>query len=191
MPRWPEDSRRRLIDAAVTLFAERGYAETTIDDLARRAGVTPRTFFRHFSDKEEVLFGDDDDLLPILIHAVTDDSGPVQAEPHMRRALSALATMLEPRREELRKRQHIIDSQISLSGRELAKQALWQQHVTTALIARGFPVEQSDVIASIGFALFRRSLHSWLAETEGASLDQRIGDALTRVPSVLETISSR
>jgi hypothetical protein len=108
----------------------------------------------------------------------------------MRKALGALAAALEPRREALRKRQRIIDSQISLSGRELAKQALWQQTVTAALIERGFAAEQSDVLASIGFALFRRSLHAWLADPHGPSLQDRIGGALTRVPSVLEVRSS-
>ncbi|MHC5794883.1 TetR/AcrR family transcriptional regulator [Lacisediminihabitans sp. FW035] len=190
MPRWPEDSRRRLIDAAVVLFAERGYTDSTVEDIALSAGVTPRTFFRHFSDKEEVLFGDDDDLLPLLLAEIRGDSGPVRAEAHMKRALGALAEVLEPRREALRKRQLIIDSQISLSGRELAKQALWQQQVTTALIDRGFPIEQSDVLASIGFALFRRSLHAWLAEPGGASLQNRIGEALAGVPSVLDITST-
>jgi len=190
MPRWPEDSRRRLIDAAVELFAERGYTESTVEDIALSAGVTPRTFFRHFTDKEEVLFGDDDDLLPLLLAEIRGDAGPVRAEAHMRKALGSLAEVLEPRREALGKRQLIIDSQISLSGRELAKQALWQQQVTTALIDRGFPVEQSDVLSSIGFALFRRSLRAWLAEPGGASLRSRIGEALAGVPSVLDTTSS-
>lgn len=189
MPRWPEDSRRRLIEAAVTLFAERGFAESTVEDVARSAGVTPRTFFRHFTDKEEVLFGDDDELLPVLIAAILEGSGPVRAEAHMRNVLGALAVVLAPRRDELRQRQRIIDSQIALSGRELAKQARWQQHVTAALIDRGFPAEESDVLAAIGFALFRRSLHSWLAEDGGSSLMRRIDDALARVPSIMAVSS--
>lgn len=191
MPRWPEDSRRRLIDAAVGVFTEHGYAESTIDEVAFRAGVTPRTFFRHFADKEEVLFADDDDLLPLLIGAILDESGPVRAEPHMRKALGALAAVIEPRREALRSRQRIIDSQISLTGRELAKQAEWQRQVTEALIARGFAAEQSDVLASIGFALFRGSLHSWLSETGGLTLDERVQSALSCVGSVLDTVSTR
>lgn len=190
MPRWPEDSRRRLIDAAAAVFTERGYAESTVDEVASRAGVTPRTFFRHFADKEEVLFGDDDDLLPVLLGAILDESGPLRADVQMRSALGVIARELEPRRVALRNRQRIIDSQISLAGRELAKQAAWQLHVTEALISRGFPSEQSDVLASIGFALFRRSLHSWLSETGGPTLDERIESSLNRLGSVLDTMSS-
>lgn len=66
MPRWPADSRERLVDAALGLFVEHGYAATTIDEIAARAGVTARTFFRHFVDKEEVLFSDDDSVMPAI-----------------------------------------------------------------------------------------------------------------------------
>jgi AcrR family transcriptional regulator len=191
MPRWPEDSRRRLIDAALQTFAEHGFAESTVEDIAGTAGVTSRTFFRHFADKEEVLFGDDDELLPILIAAISDGSGPVAAEPHMRAALTTLAAVMEPNRDALLRRQRIIDSTISLSGRELAKQAQWQQTVTAALIDRGFPAEQADVLSAIGFALFRRSLHAWLADNDGPDLTQRITDALAGVRSVLDVRSSR
>ena len=189
MPRWPEDSRRRLIDAALAVFSERGFAESTVDEIAGRAGVTSRTFFRHFADKEEVLFGDDDELLPVLLSAVAAGEGPVRAEPHMRAALGTLAAMLEPQRDALRRRQRVIDSQISLAGRELAKQAQWQHEVTKTLIARGFPVDDSDVLAAIGFALFRRALHSWLYDTDGPSLNERIDEALHSSRSILDVSS--
>ena len=59
------------MEAAADLFTAHGYAATTIDDIAERAGVSPRTFFRHFPDKEEVLFADDDQLLPVITTAIT------------------------------------------------------------------------------------------------------------------------
>jgi AcrR family transcriptional regulator len=190
MPRWPSDSRRLLIDAALASFSERGFAESTIEDIAQSAGVSRRTFFRHFSDKEEVLFADDDELLPLLISEILDDSGPVRADGHMRKALGVLAAILEPQRSALKQRQRVIDSQISLSGRELAKQALWQRRVADALVVRGFPSEQSEILAALGFALFRSSLVAWLASDGGPTLDDRIGEALTRVPTVLSVWSA-
>ncbi len=81
MPRWPEDSRRRLVDAAIGLFAEHGFAATTVDEIAARAGVTARTFFRHFTDKEEVLFADDDALLPTLLAAIAEPEGRSRPTP--------------------------------------------------------------------------------------------------------------
>jgi AcrR family transcriptional regulator len=61
-----EQTRHALADAALALFAERGYDATTIADIAERAGVSPRTFFTHHPSKEHVLFCDDDDWLQAL-----------------------------------------------------------------------------------------------------------------------------
>ncbi|CAN5241070.1 TetR/AcrR family transcriptional regulator [soil metagenome] len=190
MPRWPEGSRRRLIDTSLALFAEHGYADASIRDIALAAGLAPRTFYRYFTDKEEVLFGDDDQLLPVLLDAIAGGIGPVNAERHMSAALSRLALVLEPQRETLRIRQKIIDSQVSLTGRELAKQALWQQKVTAALIERGFLPAQADLLASLGFALFRQTLHSWLADDDDRSLADRMGEALRHARTVLDVSSS-
>lgn len=190
MPRWPEDSRTRLVDAAMSLFGEHGYAATTVDDIAARAGVTARTFFRHFGDKEEVLFSDDDSLMPHLIATIAEPTGPVAAEALMSRALSSLAEVMEPDREALRARQRIIDTEVSLAGRELAKQALWQRAVTTTLIERGFADEHAEVLSAIGFALFVRELHAWLADDDGPDLAHRVRDALPRVRTVLDEVSS-
>ncbi len=191
MPRWPEDSRTRLVDAAMSLFGEHGYAATTVDEIAARAGVTARTFFRHFRDKEEVLFSDDDSLMPHLIATIAEPTGPVAAEALMSRALSSLAEVMQPEREALRARQRIIDTEVSLAGRELAKQALWQRAVTTTLIERGFADEHAEVLSAIGFALFVRELHAWLADDDGPDLVTRVQDALPRVRSVLDVVSAR
>ena len=60
MARWAPDTRERLRTASMELFAERGFDATTVPDIVERAGVTRRTFFRHFGDKREVFFGDDE-----------------------------------------------------------------------------------------------------------------------------------
>ena len=57
MARWEPDSRGRLEQAALELYGERGFEQTTVAEIAERAGLTERTFFRHFADKREVLFG--------------------------------------------------------------------------------------------------------------------------------------
>lgn len=191
MPRWPEDSRERLVDAALSLFVEHGYAAVTVDDIAARAGVSARTFFRHFPDKEEVLFADDDELLPTLLTAIRGAGGNVTAEEHMTIALSSLGEVLEPQRPRLRTRQQIIDSHVSLTGRELAKQARWQQSVLTALTETGYAPDDADLLSAIGFAVFRRSLHSWLADQTGSSLNERVHAALLGVRSVMDVVPAR
>lgn len=184
MPRWPEDSRHRLVESALTLFTEEGYAAVTVDDIAERSGVSARTFFRHFPDKEEVLFADDDALLPLLLTAISTSTKAGAAEEHMRDALGTLADALEPQREALRHRQVVINSQISLAGRELAKQARWQQSAMTALVEVGYDPDAADLLSAIGFAVFRRALHAWLAEASGPPLRERVNVALVRVRSV-------
>ncbi len=188
MPRWPDDTRTRLVDAALTLFGETGYPSTTIDQIAAHAGVSARTFFRHFGDKEEVLFADDDALLPLLLDTIAsaDEARAATAESLMHHALGVLADAIEPSRRELAARQRIIDSDVALAGRELAKQARWQSAVATALVARGFSDDDADVLAAIGFALFRRSLHTWLAANDAVSLRERVARALPRIRTVLD-----
>ena len=56
MGRWEPDARGRLVKAAMELYGERGFEQTTVAEIAERAGLTERTFFRHFADKREVLF---------------------------------------------------------------------------------------------------------------------------------------
>ena len=193
MPRWPADSRTRLADAALELFSERGYTEVTVDDIAERAGVTARTFFRQFRDKEEVLFADDDALLPSLLETIAEPTGPVGAEPLMAHALARLAERMQPAREPLRRRQHVIDSDVALTGRELAKQARWQQAITEALTERGFDEGHAGLLAAVGFALFRRELHAWLADPSGepVPLPDRVRAALPSVRTVLDARTTR
>ena len=190
MPRWPEDSRDRLITAAVDLFAEHGYAATTVDQIARRAGVTSRTFFRHFPDKEEVLFADDDVVLPVLCDLITASTEPVRADVLMADVLGKLGDVLEPDRDDLRRRQSIIDEDVALAGRELAKQGRWQAAIAEAIATRGFGADEADLLAALGFALFRRTMHGWLVDDAPDSLRDRLAVALPRVRTVLDVVST-
>src|SRR5690349_17319433 len=79
MSRWEPDARGRLAQAAMQLYRERGYEQTTVAQIAERAGVTERTFFRHFADKREVLFDGGQALQQRMVAAV--DSAPPSAAP--------------------------------------------------------------------------------------------------------------
>ncbi|WP_344376843.1 helix-turn-helix domain-containing protein [Agromyces tropicus] len=193
MPRWPADSRERLATAALDLFTEHGYGAVTIDQIADRAGVTARTFFRQFQDKEEVLFADDDLLLPALLETIAEPSGPVDAGTLMERALVALAERMQPAHDLLRRRQAIIDTDVALSGRELAKQARWEAAISSALTARGFRADDASLLAAIGFAVFRRQLHAWIADASAdpTPLDERIRAALPSLRTILDATTAR
>ncbi|MER7370487.1 helix-turn-helix domain-containing protein, partial [Nonomuraea wenchangensis] len=79
MGRWEPNARGRLEEAALELYGERGYEQTTVAEIARRAGLTERTFFRHFADKREVLFGGGtllEERLTAAVAAAPDSAGP-------------------------------------------------------------------------------------------------------------------
>jgi AcrR family transcriptional regulator len=190
MPRWSDGTRDRLVEAAFALFGEHGFAATTIDQIAAHAGVTGRTFFRHFRDKEEVLFAEDDALLPQLLTAIAEPEGPQQADRLMEHALTRLAEVMEPTRPMLRQRQALIEAEVPLLGRELAKQARWQQEVAGALRQRGFERGDAELLAAIGFALFRSSLRAWLDESDGTPLADHLRQALPRARTALQQVSA-
>ena len=70
MGRWEPDARGRLEQAALELFEERGYARTTVGDIASRAGLTERTFFRYFTDKREVLFSGSGAVESLMVESI-------------------------------------------------------------------------------------------------------------------------
>ena len=82
MVRWEPDSRGRLAQAAMELYGERGFDQTTVADIAERAGLTERTFFRHFTDKREVLFSGAQALQDLLVTTVV--GAPVSTTPSTR-----------------------------------------------------------------------------------------------------------
>src|ERR1700710_483991 len=121
MSRWAPGSKGRLEEAARDLFGERGYEGTTVADIAERAGLTKRTFFRYFADKREVLFSGSGKLVDLFVTTVAAapaSASPLDAGPAAR---AAAAGMLEPMREFSGPRQQIIAAHPELQERELIK----------------------------------------------------------------------
>src|SRR5690242_17379435 len=79
MVRWEPGTAERLQKAALELFATRGFEQTTATDIAQSVGLTERTFFRHFSDKREVLFHGQDFFLKAFLAGV--ETAPPGASP--------------------------------------------------------------------------------------------------------------
>src|SRR6185312_10994838 len=88
MPRWEPDARERLVSSALHLFTDQGYDETTVTEIAERAGLTKSTFFRHFPDKREVLAAGQETLSRLLTEGIA--AAPEGATP-----LTAVAAGLE------------------------------------------------------------------------------------------------
>src|SRR3954453_7660316 len=123
MVRWEPDARGRLGQAAMELYLEHGFEQTTVAEIARRAGLTERTFFRHFTDKREVLFYGGallQDALVKSVDAAPDGTAPLVAVAD---ALTTAGAAMQQRREFSLQRQSVIDANAGLRERELIKLA--------------------------------------------------------------------
>ncbi|MFD3401160.1 TetR/AcrR family transcriptional regulator [Kribbella sp. NPDC058693] len=168
MGRWEPDAAGRLREAAMALYAERGYDGTTVADIADRAGVTARTFFRHFADKREVLFAGSELLEQLMVKALAD--APADATP-MEAVAAAVLTSAEffddIRREYSRRRQGVINATPELRERELIKMAALTTALTKGLLERGVAPDVAPLAAETGVAVFRVSFERWINDPEG------------------------
>ncbi|HTZ10053.1 MAG TPA: TetR family transcriptional regulator [Acidimicrobiales bacterium] len=163
MVRWEPNARGRLEEAALELYLERGYEQTTVAEIAARAGLTERTFFRHFADKREVLFGGAAALEDLLVAAVA--GAPETASP-MEAVVSALVTAgaaLQERGPAARRRHAVITAHPELRERELIKLATLAEAVAGALRRRGVADPGAHLCAEAGIAVFKMAFEQWVA----------------------------
>src|SRR6478735_5782455 len=165
MVRWEPDARGRLEKAAMELFQERGYARTTVGDIAERAGLTERTFFRYFTDKREVLFSGSKDLEKRIVDLVVgapEDAAPLEVTIG---AFEAVAAWLQALRElsDVRARYAIVTEHAEVRERELIKMASLASAVTKALHARGVSEPAASVVAESGITVFKVGFERWVS----------------------------
>jgi AcrR family transcriptional regulator len=162
MPRWELDSRKRLMEAAMELYAERGFEGATVAGIAERAGLTERTFFRHFADKREVLFAGAEVLEEAMVSAAAGAAGsPLDA---VGAALEAAGEYLPEDVELSRRRQAVIDASAELRERELIKLASLSAALANALRERGLDAPTAGLTAEVGIAVFKAAFERWLAD---------------------------
>lgn len=164
MPRSGEDARRRLRDAALELFRERGYEATTAAEIAARAGVTERTFFRHFPDKREALFDGEEAFRDALTEGVL--SAPADADPlaALRFAFGTVEQMLLENRGFSGPRAAVIAQTPALQERVLTKTAGLIEALAAALRRRGTPPAVASLAAQIGMAAFNYAAQAWFLD---------------------------
>jgi len=166
MARWDPDSRDRLRQAAIELYGERGFDNTTVAEIAKRAGLTERTFFRHFADKREVLFSGSEVLEERLVRTVVDAPASLAPLDAVALGLEAIGEVLPERAETSRRRQAIITANAELQERELIKLASLSEALAGALRGRGVQAAAAGLIAEIGIAVFKTAFERWIAEGE-------------------------
>jgi len=164
MTRWKPDAAGRLAVAAMSLFEEQGYDATTVAEIAERAGLTKRTFFRHFADKREVLFGGSAELVRRWAEAVA--AAPAGAAPMaaVTAGFDPVAEIFEERHAFARVRARIVDANPELQERELIKLQMLAGAVAEALRERGVPDDEAILAAQAGVTVFHVAFARWVSQ---------------------------
>ena len=165
-------ARERLQAAALTLFRDQGFEATTATQIAARAGVTERTFFRYFPDKREVLFDGEERVREGLLAAIADAPNALGSLDILFTAFNAFRSELESRRDYAVPRQEIIDFTPALQERELAKIAALSDALAKALEDRGVHPFEAILAARTGMAAFAHDTTEWFRD-DTIGLDER------------------
>ncbi|MEU6851233.1 TetR family transcriptional regulator [Actinacidiphila alni] len=183
MARWEGNTQGRLERAALDLFTEQGYDRTTVAQIARRANLTERSFYRWFSDKREVLFGGGEQLRECYltaIGAVPDGTPPLDT---LMAALTAAAGIFRPR-DFLRERAAVIAANPPLQERELVKIASLAGTMSDALVGRGHDARTARLTADAAMAIARLANERWVRE-DGADYGEVLARSRADLRSVL------
>ncbi len=180
-----DDVRTRLQSAALQLFGERGYERTTAAEIAARAGVTERTFFRHFPDKREVLFDGEAVLRGALTAAIEAAPAGLGALDTLLGAFRRVAPVIEANRPFGKPRHEVISKTPALQEREIAKVAALSEALAAALRGRGVPDVRAGLAAHAGMGAFVQATLAWLDDPAGG-LEARLDVAFGELRAVLQ-----
>ncbi len=185
MSRWEPNARGRLEQAALELYQERGFEQTMVTEIAERAGLTERTFFRYFADKREVLFGGQDMLRDIYVSTI--EAAPASARPLdvVVAALEAAIPIFRDRHKLVRQRQAVIDANPELQEREMLKRAVLTSAVTDALRNRGVPALVASIAAEVGDIIFKIAFDRWVSAPDEQDLSRLLRESLDQLKDIV------
>ena len=184
MPRWEGDAKARLEEAALALYDQHGFEQTTIDEIADRAGLTKRTFFRHFSDKREVLFGDganEPDLFANAVLTAPASAGPLDA---VGLGLAAMSTHIDQHADLFARRFRIIRRSPELWERQLIKFTAIAEGFARALRARGVADSVAILAAETGITVLRLASDRWLRRPGKRTLQSLVAEELGQLRAI-------
>ncbi|MEU3511976.1 helix-turn-helix domain-containing protein [Streptomyces longwoodensis] len=188
MPRWGPNAAGRLHDAALTLFTEQGYEQTTVAQIAERAGLTERSFFNHFTNKREVLFGHTSEhqrqVVAREVASRPAATPPLEAVLHGLQA--AADEVLEDFRELAAPRRRIIDATPELQEREEAKRAALTAAIADALRERGLDADTALLTAGLGLLVQQAAEQQWVRPDEKRPLRDLLPAALESLRGVVD-----
>lgn len=184
VPRWQANARAKLQDAALALYDERGFEHTTVEEIAKRAGLTKRTFFRHFTDKREVLFGGTESSEDLLVNAVLTapaSAGPLDA---VGVGLAAFTGRFDEQGELVARRFRIVRASPELWERQLIKFAAMAEAVARALRARGVGDPAAILAAELGVTALRVASDQWVRGSKGKGPRKLVAEVLAELRAI-------
>jgi AcrR family transcriptional regulator len=184
MPRWEVGSEERLKEAAMELFEEQGFENTSTIQIAGLAGVTNRTFFRYFFDKPEVLFSDSERLRAALVEGIRSAPSTLTPLETVAHALAEFDWRSLGSRESQRRRRAVIDSSPGLLERDLIKQHTMAQDFVEALLERGVDADIARLATGVGICVFTTAYDQWIH----ADADIALSEISESVRATLATI---
>ncbi|MGO4535236.1 helix-turn-helix domain-containing protein [Leifsonia sp. 2MCAF36] len=181
MGRWEPGARERLVQAALELYGDPGFEQTTVADIAARAGVTERTFFRHFADKREVLFDGSADFQQGVLDGIAMAPPAASALDAAAAGMDAAADVLQSRPDQAfpRLRAAVINATPSLLERELLKLATVAAAGARALEDRGAPPLEAGTAAEAAMSAFRLAFERWVSSAEPLDLRELVREGIS------------
>jgi AcrR family transcriptional regulator len=167
------------------LYAERGFDQTTVAQIAERAGLTKRTFFRHYADKRDVLFAGTAMLQEAAVDAVTQAPRSLPPVAAVSLALEAAARTIQEHADVAKVRQSIIDAHTELQERELVKLAGLAANLAEALRGRGLDVWTARLAAEAGVSAFRVAFARWIAQDAQGELADVLTESMKELAATL------
>lgn len=185
MSRWKPDATGRLAKAALTLFDQKGYENTTVAEIAARAGLTKRTFFRYFSDKREVLFSGSDELERLWVKALAEAPEDAGALAAVQTGLDAVAEMFTERHSFAQIRARIVVANPELQERELIKLERLASSIASALEQRGVRASTAVMAAQTSVRVFHLAFARWIAQDDPDALQGLVHESLEELRELL------
>jgi AcrR family transcriptional regulator len=184
MPRSGKEARERLVIAALDLFSERGFDAVTTAQIASRAGVTERTYFRHFPDKREVLFDGERRLTEWVTEAIDSVPGDVPLWPAMRRTVDLIVPPLEANRPDSDRLAAIVARTPALRERAVSKEARLVAKIADRLVSRGASADEAALVARTAWGVLAQAMGDWRA-APGTPLQQHVDRSFTLLSSLV------
>jgi AcrR family transcriptional regulator len=191
MPRWEPDAAERLERAALELFAEQGFDHTTVPEIAQRAGMTTRSFFRHFPDKREVLFHGDDALPDRIALLMANAPGSLSIMEMLIWGCETMArNVLQDQRDAFVARRAIIGTDAGLQERELRKQAKIAEAITEALATAGLDPLRTVVAGKLAVTISSTAFGRWLDAPDDLPLVDHVREVAATLTQLVSDGSS-